>query len=349
MGSGKNNLAMRTVVIIFLCGSLLLYLLLGGADFGAGIIEMFTSQKNKSRTRRIAYRAIGPVWEANHMWLIIFIVILFVGFPDIYTTLTTYLHISLLLMLLGVILRGTAFIFRHYDAVRDHMQGLYNKIFTYSSFITPLLLGVIAGAVIAGRINPDAKGFYQGYIAPWLNWFCVTVGLFTVTLCGFLAAIYLIGEASTPYDEKRFIRKAAVFNILAVVAGGLVFVTARIEALGFWRWLFENPVGRYMILAALASLVLLWYLLIRGRRRALLRALACFQVTMILLAIGLHHFPDFLILQDGEHLSLLSHTAPEATMRAIGWALVGGSVLILPFLGYLFYSFQRPSQQEINE
>lgn len=339
---------MLSVVIIFLCASLLLYLLLGGADFGAGIIEMFTSAKNKSRTRRIAYRAIGPVWEANHMWLIIFIVVLFVGFPDIYTTMTIYLHIPLLLMLIGIILRGTAFIFRHYDAVKDHTQVVYNKIFVYSSFITPLVLGMIAGAVIAGRIDPDATGFYALYISPWLNWFCFAVGLFTVALCGYLAAIYLIGEASSPYDEKRFIRKAGIINILAILAGGIVFITARLEGLRFWVWLFNDPVGRYAIIAALISLILLWYSLWKGKRKNMLRMLACFQVTMILLAIGYHNFPDLMILKNGEHLSLLSHTAPEATLASLGWALLGGSVLILPFLGYLFYSFQRPSQEEIR-
>jgi cytochrome d ubiquinol oxidase subunit II len=339
---------MLNVVIIFLCASLLLYLLLGGADFGAGIIEMFTSAKNKSRTRRIAYRAIGPVWEANHMWLIIFIVVLFVGFPDIYATMTTYLHIPLLLMLLGIILRGTAFIFRHYDAVKDNMQVVYNKIFVYSSFITPLLLGMIAGAVIAGRINPDADNFYMLYVSPWFNWFCFAVGLFTVALCGFLAAIYLVGEASSPYDEKRFIRKAGVINLLTIAAGALVFITARLEGLHFWSWLFMDPVGRYMIFAALLSLAVLWYYLLKGRRKILLRLLAGFQVTMILLAIGYHNFPDFMILGNGEHLSLLQHTAPEATLKSLGWALLAGSVLILPFLGYLFYSFQRPSQEDIQ-
>jgi cytochrome d ubiquinol oxidase subunit II len=339
---------MLNVVIIFLCASLLLYLLLGGADFGAGIIEMFTSAKNKSRTRRIAYRAIGPVWEANHMWLIIFIVVLFVGFPDIYATMTTYLHIPLLLMLLGIILRGTAFIFRHYDAVKDNMQVVYNKIFVYSSFITPLLLGMIAGAVIAGRINPDADNFYMLYVSPWFNWFCFAVGLFTVALCGFLAAIYLVGEASSPYDEKRFIRKAGVINLLTIAAGALVFITARLEGLRFWSWLFMDPVGRYMIIAALLSLAVLWYYLLKGRRKILLRLLAGFQVTMILLAIGYHNFPDFMILENGEHLSLLQHTAPEATLKSLGWALLAGSVLILPFLGYLFYSFQRPSQEDIQ-
>src|SRR5688572_29988348 len=135
---------MDKVVIVYLFLSILLYLLLGGADFGAGIIEMFTSTKNLKRTRKTLYHAIGPIWEANHMWLIIAIVILFVGFPVIYSDLSVYLHIPLLIMLMGIIARGTAFVFRHYDAVRDNMQETYNRIFIWSSFITPLFLGIIA-------------------------------------------------------------------------------------------------------------------------------------------------------------------------------------------------------------
>ena len=88
-------------MIAFLYLAILLYVLLGGADFGAGIIEMFTSQRNIRRTRKTVYHAIGPIWEANHMWLIIVIVILFVGFPIIYSDLSVYLHIPLLIMLMG--------------------------------------------------------------------------------------------------------------------------------------------------------------------------------------------------------------------------------------------------------
>ena len=102
---------MLNIVIIYLWMAILLYLLLGGADFGAGIIELFTSQKNERVTRRTMYRAIGPIWEANHMWLIITIVILFVGFPRIYTTMSIHLHIPLAVMLIGIIARGTAFTF----------------------------------------------------------------------------------------------------------------------------------------------------------------------------------------------------------------------------------------------
>ncbi|RZK64206.1 MAG: cytochrome d ubiquinol oxidase subunit II, partial [Pedobacter sp.] len=116
------------VVISFLWTAILLYILLGGADFGAGIIELFTSKENRPKTRKTMYNAIGPIWEANHMWLIIAIVILFVGFPKIYTTISVYLHIPLVCMLLGVIARGTAFVFRNYDAVKDEMQRVYTPI-----------------------------------------------------------------------------------------------------------------------------------------------------------------------------------------------------------------------------
>src|SRR5258708_5636214 len=96
---------MLYVVIGFLWTSLLIYVLSGGADFGAGIIELFASRTNKNKIKAASYRAIGPIWEANHMWLIIAVVVLFVGFPQIYTTVSVYLHIPLIIMLLGIIAR----------------------------------------------------------------------------------------------------------------------------------------------------------------------------------------------------------------------------------------------------
>src|ERR1700712_1586960 len=181
---------MLYVVMLYLWTSILLYVLLGGADFGAGIVELFTSSKNKSKTRKTMYQAIGPIWEANHMWLIITIVILFVGFPVIYTTMSIHLHIPLAIMLLGIIARGTAFAFRNYDAVIDDMQKIYNKIFVYSSFITPLVLGIIAGSAVSGAIDLRATTFMDAYIFSWLNFFSFAVGFFTVTTCGYLAAIF---------------------------------------------------------------------------------------------------------------------------------------------------------------
>jgi cytochrome d ubiquinol oxidase subunit II len=335
---------MLYVDIIFLFFAIVLYFLLGGADFGAGIIELFTSTNNKSRTRRTMYKAIGPVWEANHMWLIIAIVILFVGFPVIYSSVCTYLHIPLLIMLMGVTARGTAFSFRNYDAVKDdRMQDVYNYIFVYSSFITPLFLGITAGSVISRQIDPASSDFLHTYVFSWLNFFSVAVGLFTVALCGFLAAIYLIGEAKEDFDVKRFTKKAVIMNAVAVGFGGLVFLAAEHENVHLAYWLFGNPVSFTAIIAASLSLVLLWYLL-KKKKTKIIRILAAFQVTMILIAVGYRHFPDVIMVKDGHNLSLLTDHAPATTINDLGWGLLIGSLLILPALGYLFYSFQKKGE-----
>jgi cytochrome d ubiquinol oxidase subunit II len=335
------------VVIVFLWVALLLYLVMGGADFGAGIIEMFTSNKNKSRTRRIMYNAIGPIWEANHMWLIIAIVILFVGFPVIYATMSTYLHIPLTVMLMGIIARGTALTFRNYDAVHDNMQKIYNKIFVYSSFITPLFLGIIAGSAVSGRVDPQATNFMDAYIYSWLNWFSVAIGFFTVALCGFLAAIYLIGEATDDAERKGFIRKARLMNVAAVVAGSVVFIASLKENIPLVQWVFGNAIGIAAVSAATLSLILLWYLISKGKR-FIIRVLAGFQMTMILLTTTYKHYPNIIILKHG-HLSLIEDQGAEKAIQSLAIALLVGSLFILPALFYLVWSFQQKPEQADND
>ena len=339
---------MLYVVIIYLWTAILLYLLMGGADFGAGIIELFTSKKNERLTRRTMYKAIGPIWEANHMWLIITIVILFVGFPVIYTTMSIHLHIPLLVMLLGIIARGTAFTFRHYDAVVDDMQTLYNRIFTWSSLITPLFLGIIAGSAVSGHIDTEASDFLSAYIFSWLNFFSLSVGSFTVTICGFLAAIYLVGETNKEKYRLHFIKKARHMSIAALACGSLIFVAAWVEKIPLTDWIFGNEVGLLSISAAGLSLILLWYLLFKANTK-FIRILAGFQVTMILIATTYFHYPNIVILKNGSHLSLIEHQGHFKTIESLGWALIIGSVFILPALFYLVYSFQRRNIHQSGE
>jgi cytochrome d ubiquinol oxidase subunit II len=337
---------MLTVVIIFLAFAILLYFLLGGADFGAGIIELFTSDGNKHRTRRTSYQAIGPIWEANHMWLVIAVVILFVGFPAIYSKMCTYLHIPLLAMLMGVIARGTAFTFRNYDAVKgERSQNFYNHVFVYSSFLTPLFLGIIAGSALSRKIDFTATNFLDAYVYGWLNGFSIAVGLFTVALCGFLAAIYLIGEADDEYDVKRFIKKAKVLNIVAVCCGGLVFLAAETEDIRMAKWIFGNPVSLTAVILASISLILLWITINRGKRQ-IARVFAAFQVAMIILAVGYTHYPNFIMDKHGHNMSLLTDHAPDKAINSLGWALLIGSLFILPALSYLFYSFRTKTGHE---
>jgi|SRR5579863_7991539 len=334
------------IVIAYLWTAILLYLLLGGADFGAGIIELFTSDNNKVKTSVKMSRTIGPIWEANHMWLIIVIVILFTGFPEIYSSVSTFLHIPLLIMLMGIIARGTAFAFRHYDAVEDFMQVIYNKIFRYSSFITPFFLGIIAASAVSGTINPDAKGFADAYIFSWLHFFSVSVGLFTVCICGYLAAIFLIGETETPEERQRYIIKARSMNMAAVISGAFVFLAAAHDRVPLAKWLFENPVGIASITAAIVSLILQW-ILIRHGQKTIIRLLAGFQITMLLVATTFFHYPKIILFSGDRYLSLLEHHGDDKAIESLAIALLIGSLFILPALFYLIYSFQKKQPTEI--
>ncbi|MDR7130896.1 cytochrome d ubiquinol oxidase subunit II [Algoriphagus sp. 4150] len=330
---------MLYVVIIFLCLSLLMYVLLGGADFGAGILELFTPSSMRNQLRDTTYKTIGPIWEANHMWLIIAIVILFVGFPPIYTMLSIHLHIPLALMLIGIIGRGTAFIFRHYDAYQDDMQKVYNFIFTYSSFITPFFLGLIFGASVGGQIDPEATGFYEAYILPWFNLFSISVGVFTVAICGFLASVFLVGEAKSADVRLVVVGKAKLFIVFTVLAGGFVFASSIIDEVPLVELLLTEWITIGTLVLATMAMIVLWIQL-RSGSNLLVRFLCGFVVTAILLAFGYHYFPDMIITKSGENLSVFNSSATDKPIANLAWALLIGSVFILPSLFYLLYSFQ---------
>lgn len=327
------------VVITFLWASICLYLILGGADFGAGIIELFSGKKNEQNVKQQMYKAIGPIWEANHMWLIIAIVILFVGFPVIYASVSTYLHIPLAIMLLGIIARGTAFTFRHYDAVKDDWQDVYNKIFRISSVVTPFFLGIIAASTVSGAIDNTSGDFLSAYIFSWFNFFSFSVGAFTVAICAYLAAIFVIGETTSALQRNYFTLKAKEAILLVVLAGALVFTSAYFSGIPLFTWIFGGSIGIVAIVLASLSLFTLFLNFNKGRPN-LLRVLAGFQVVMILVAATYSHYPNIILFKDGSYLSLIEHSGTAKTMQSLGWALLLGSVFILPFLFYLIYSFK---------
>ncbi len=333
---------MLFVVIIFLWASICLYLLLGGADFGAGIVELVVPRRYKPQIRTVMARAIGPIWEANHMWLIIAIVILFVGFPEIYTTMSIFMHIPLVAMLLGIIARGTAFVFRNYDAVDDHWQVLYARIFMWSSMVTPFFLGVIAAATVSRTIDPHAGDFFSAYIGSWLTWFGVAIGLFTTAICGYLAATYAIGTVDQGVDQLLAVRIAKRFIYLVVAAGALVFLAALYSNIPLIEWIFGGFIGQLAIGLATLSLVFT-FAAFRRKKATASRVLAGFQVVMILLAATYQHYPELVLFKSDEGLSLLEHTGDRKTIIALAWTLLAGSIFILPFLFYLMRVFGNKS------
>ncbi len=331
---------MLYLVLFFTFFSFFLYVLLGGADFGAGIIELFSSKEDKRTTRDTAYSVMGPVWEANHIWLIILLVVLWIAFPGYFNVIVIYLHIPFVLILLGITMRGVAFIFRHYDAIVDKSQYTYNWMFRISSFITPVFLGMAFGALIGGRIilTEDYANFsfYEIFMQPWLNVFSLLVGLFYATLCAFMASTLLIGETSGAV-RKMFSRKSAAYTIFLVVLGFVLIGYGYFAEVEFVRDFVENPVSIGAIALSALLLIPLWKS-IRNQNRIWSRYLAGLQVVLVLFAAIYAHFP-YIIITSGKELSLLEGRAPDEVISNLGIMLLIGGFVILPGLFHLMRSF----------
>lgn len=332
---------MLYVVLFFLAFSLLLYVLLAGADFGAGIIELFSSRENQTLTKKTIYRVMGPVWEANHIWIIILIVILWVAFPQYYYIMVTSLHIPLTLMLLGITLRGVAFVFRHYDAYQDNSQKIYDGMFKFSSLVTPLFLGMTFGALISEKISiqdgENILSFKTLYIDSWLNVFSILTGTFFASLCAFLASVLLIGESSKE-NSKLYIKKASHSIIIVVLLGFITLLCGYIAELKFvTKFTTSNYSIGAVILSALL-LIPLWKT-IRSGRRILSRFFAGLQVVLILVAALLPSFP-FLIYTQTNEISILENKAVNSVINVLGVSLLVGGFIILPGLFHLLKSFK---------
>lgn len=330
---------MLEVVIIFLGLSLLFYVLLGGADFGGGIIELLFSSRLKESQRQVIARAIAPVWEANHMWLIIVVVILFMGFPQVYTVMLTYLHLPVTALLVGIVIRGTAFTFKHYDAIKDNSQKYYDLLFKISSLWTSFFLGVTMGAMVLGQIDPSALSFPERFIDPWLNLFCISVGVFTCCIFSFLAAVYLVGESEDDESKKIFIGIGRTLTVLTVLSGAAVFLTGKNGDFNLINMFFASPFAIGAVVFSTISLPVLWYALSNGKS-ILARITAGFQIMMIMLAWYAVNFPVILNINNMPDITLTGHPAPSATITVLALALLIGSLFILPFLYYLLRVFK---------
>jgi cytochrome d ubiquinol oxidase subunit II len=316
--------------------ALVLYALLGGADYGGGIWDLLAAGPRRREQRALIERAIGPVWEANHVWLILAVVLLFTGFPAAFAAISVALFLPLTLLLVGIVLRGAAFTFRAYDHPEDRVQARWGLAFSASSAVTPVLLGIAVGAVSAGRAGPAAAA--AGDPLGWATPFTLTVGVFAAALFAFVAATYLAVEAEGALrDDFRRRALGAGLAVFACAAGALVL--SRREAPGVFAALtargFSLPLHLATGIAAVTALLALW----RGRVR-LARAAAVAQVSLIVLGWGAAQYPYVL----PPELTLEAAAAPRATLVGVLWALAAGAVFLFPALYLLFRVFkgERP-------
>jgi cytochrome bd ubiquinol oxidase subunit II len=329
-------LPLETIIAGVMIASLVLYALLGGADYGGGVWDLFAFGRRAREQRELIAHAIGPVWEANHVWLILVVVILFTAFPPAFAVIATALHIPITLLLIGIVLRGTAFTFRTYDVQRDEVQRRWSLIFSIASIITPILLGTILGAVASGNIRVENGAVTSGFLRAWLAPFPLAVGFFALALFAFLAAVYLTVEAEEGRLQEDFRFRALFAGVAVGLLALFVFVLAGTGAptvrAGISRSSWALALHILTAIFALGAFYTLW-----TRRYRAARVCTAGQVTLILLGWAFAQFP-YIVEPD---ISITSAAAPQITLRLLLGALIAGAVLLFPSYYYLFRIFKN--------
>lgn len=322
------------VVAAVIVVALAVYALTGGADFGGGVWDLFARGPRARAQRELVARAIGPIWEANHVWLILVIVLLFVCFPSVYAAIGTALHWPLLGMLFGIVLRGAAFAFRSHDYGPD--QAGWDRLFAVSSLVTPFLFGLCIAGLSSGRIRVGPAGVLQpDFFGPWTTPFAGVVGLLLIAEFAWLAAAYLVVEADTEPLRADFRRRGLVAGaVTGVLALGAVALSrdaapAIYAHLGAtWSgWAVQGAVGVVAIGAMVAT---------QQRRVPLARTLVAGQLLAVLIGWATALYPALL----PPDLTVANAAAPVGVLLSTLVVLGVGSLGLLPAFIWLYRVFK---------
>jgi cytochrome d ubiquinol oxidase subunit II len=318
------------VAAVMLAG-LVVYAVSGGADFGGGVWHLFASGSRAKEQRRLVDDAIAPIWEANHVWLILVVVLLFVCFPAAFAAASIALNVPLTLLVVGIVLRGAGFAFRQYAATPG-MRRRWSRVFTASSAITPFFLGLCLAAVTSGRLVIRDGTSANGFVAPWLHPFGLCVGALTLVLFVFLAAVYLTnetGDAALRDDFRlRALASGVLVGALAFAALALAPAPFRARLLGsWWSWPVQIAAGVAAVgaLAALAK-----------RRFRLARPLAIAQAAVVLAGWALAQRPMLI----APEMTIAGAAAPDQVLRLVLLGLGAGTLVIAPSFAWLFRVFK---------
>jgi cytochrome d ubiquinol oxidase subunit II len=326
---------MSTTVAVLLLAAIMAYAIFGGADFGAGFWDLVAGGAERGeRPRDVIDHSIGPVWEANHVWLIFCLVVLWTGFSEVFASITLTLFVPLAIAAFGIVLRGSSFAFRKV-VVRTRDRRNFGAAFALSSVLVPYCFGAVAGAVVSGRVPPGGEAG-----DPWSSWVnptSVLGGLLAVVVVAYLAAVFLVWDARRLSDEamvEYFRHRAMAAALVAGVVSLVGIFVLRSDA----RYLFDELTTRalpLMILSALcgtASLVLL----ARGAENGA-RLLAVGAVGSIVAGWGVAQWPYIL----PETVEVKEAAAPSGTLEAILVAAIAAVLIVVPGFILLYVLDQR--------
>lgn len=326
---------MAEIPMLIILAGLAAYTVLAGADFGAGLWTLLAGGgRDGDSIRSYARHAMGPIWEANHVWLILVLVVCWTAYPVAYGSITSTLAVPLFIAAVGIILRGASYALRgQLDGARGGRAIEY--LFAVSSILTPFALGTVAGAIAAGRVP---VGNAQGnLVSSWLNPTSVLIGVLAVATGAYLAAVYLAADAQrlgSETFERAFRTRALISGLFAgvVAVAGLFVVHSDAPAL-FKGLTSGGGVVMVVVSAAggLGTLLLVWQ-----TRLGAARISAAVAVAAIVAGWALAQQPRFL-----PGLTVTQAAAGRSTLLAVIIAVAAGAVVLVPSLGLLFRLFLR--------
>ena len=332
MNPSPDDIAVATILIVVIAA----YALFGGADFGGGIWDLLAGGTRRGAApRALIDESITPVWEANHVWLIFILVLLWTAFPPAFAAIMTALFVPLSLSLLGIVLRGTGFAFRH-TAQRLRMQRLTGAMFAAASLITPFFMGTVVGAVVTGQVPVHPAG---NVLAAWTSPTAILTGFLFVAACAYISAVYLVPDARQRGHQQLMRYFALRATAAGVVTGGLAGGTFAELSTSAPR-VFDRltgialPLVAISIAAGIAVLCMLW---LRWYHPIGLRATAAIAVATVVFGWGLAQYPYLF----PTSLSLEAGSAPTGSL--VGEFVVAGLALLLvaPGFALLYYLQQR--------
>jgi cytochrome d ubiquinol oxidase subunit II len=311
-------------------GALILYALFAGADFGSGLWYFVAAGERKEDQRDLISDAIAPIWEANHVWLVLVVVVLFTGFPPAFAALGTRFHAPLTALLVAIVLRGAAFVFRSAPGIPHHHERRWGRTFALASIAAAMLLGMTVAAIASGAPAP----LRLTLLGPWTSPFALATGFFTLSLFAYLAAVYLTVEAQGDLREdfrRRALASGVLCGALALVTFLLAGRAAPLIRAGLLQRSWSLALHGATAVAALLALWALW-----ARRFPLARLAAAAQVGLVVLGWGASQAP-YLIVPD---VTLASASADRRTQRLLLYALVVGAAILFPSLRLLYKIFK---------
>ncbi|MCW2792030.1 MAG: cytochrome ubiquinol oxidase subunit [Nocardioides sp.] len=309
------------------------YALFGGADFGSGFFDLTAGGSSRGgELRTLIDHSIGPVWEANHVWLIYVLVMWWTGFPTAFAAAMSTLIVPMLLALLGIVLRGASFAFRKYSATLAQAR-LFGIVFAGSSLITPFFLGAVAGAVASGRVPATGQGDV------WSSWLTPTSllgGAIAVGTCAFLAGVFLTADAAR--GGRGALAESLRVRTLGVgVATGVIVFTALVPIQHDAPTLAAGLEGRaapLIVASGLAGVATL--VLLTRRRYDVARLTALVAVATVVSGWGVAQYPWLLV----DELSIADAAGAPATLQGLLLVVALAVVVVVPALGYLFWLTQ---------